>query len=813
MKNIGVVYRSSLSIAFAVALLCNSGCQRQTASQHGTGQVATAQDKELQNRNLIDQVVQAAEKQENYPDPAYLRGALGRLNSWLAEKPVSEDFEADEEFSELADSFKALLKDVRRINELVNLFADETKTPTEADGTELQQLLEGAQKQTEELAQKTSSNALSSYALFFEDFHKQLASATEFQFADSTETLQTQVREFIKRPVGEFYNCAAFIEGLDAVQRLLVVDGKVFLPQDADFLREIVWMRDVFSWAKGSKQDDLTIVKSLFDWTLSNIVISEPTPGPAGPIAQLPWQTLLLSQGTAMDRAIVFIELLRQHRLDAFVIRPAEEKEVFPLVVGVRLNGEVYLFLPEYGLAIPGEGADALTLDNGLQYNSIATLSQVAKNDALLRRFDVADKPFPATASDFAKVVAYVPSTPFTVAARMLPMEQEFSGAVNTVVATPFNAQKARIAELDGIVEVKRLYEATAPIIEQAIFSFESEDLTQIYMTASANANGNLEVSDSNTQTDDNIADYTNSDSSQDPADAVSSTKKTQSASLWIGKNLYFRGQFTNDEGAGRQFLSGRISDRLIKQEETTIQQRVREYAQKYQEWRASQGEAATQEEVNAIAREAAATFQMEVVTKRYIKILTSYYLALLSEASGNDAAAMDRLNDDSLRLRPHANAERVFGASWRYAANYLRARILERQGNIETAIKRLQVEPNNLGYQVRAQWLAELTGVKLEAQPAAETVDEDAKETPETIEETVENSVEETPVTPEETAEPIAKETAETVEEVVEPTIEETTAPIEETAEPVVEEASETVEAVAEPATEEASEVAGEDL
>lgn len=729
MKKLGVAYRFSFFIALAVVLSCNPGCNHSDKTlQHGAGQSATAQDKEQQNRNLVDQVVQAAENQENYPDPTYLRGALGRLNSWLADRPESVDFESDAEFAELAASFKTLGENVRKVNELLKLFIDETKTPQESDGLELQQTLESVQKQTEELGEKTTCNALRSYALYFEDLKKSLSNAKEFQFADATETFQTQIREFVKRPSSQYYNCDAFIEGIDDAARLFAIDGKIFLPQDADFVREVVWFRDVFMWAKGDKQDELTIVNNLFDWSVRNIVVTPLMLGPTGPMSQLPWQTLLMSQGSAMDRAIVFMELLRQHRLDSFILRPAgERRNDFPLVVGVRLQNDVYLFLPELGLPIPGEGNDALKLETGLQFGSIATLAQVSQNDALLRRFDLPEKTFSATSKDFEQVVAYVPSTPFTAAARMIPLEQEFSGTVNTVVSTPFESQKQRISSVPGIARVERLYEATAPILEQVIFGFESDNLTQIYMLKSSSG-ASLEVSDSNSQTNEQIDDYTNSNQKENDVttDEASASKKPQNVTLWIGKNLYIKGRFTNDNGAGRYFLQGRISERLLKQQEAAVPQRLREYMKQYQELCASQNREASEEELNALASETASAMQMEIAAKRYVKILTSFYLALLSEAAGNDSAALERLNDDSLRIRPGNNLDqnRTYGDEWRYAANYLRARILERQGNVETAVNRLRIDPNNVGDLIRAKWLADLAGIKVETVPASpETV------------------------------------------------------------------------------------------
>ena len=312
-------------------------------------------------------------------------------------------------------------------------------------------------------------------------------------------------------------------------------------------------------------------------------------------------------------------------------------------------------------------------------------------------------------------MVAYVPSTPFTVAARMIPMEQEFSSKVTTALSTTFGTQKERISRLDRIASVQRLFEATTPVLEQALFPYESEDLTAVYMISSG-AGGNLEVTDSSDSSEDSTAieDYTNSSSKDSQQPIAKTAPKAQKAALWTGKNLYIRGLFINDNGASRHFLQGRISERLLKQEEASINQKVNAYLRNYAEDRASQNQAPSQEELQAIGQEYASMLQMDIVSKRYIKIMTSFYLALLSEAAGNDSAALDRLNDETLRLRPQTSntrESRSYGDEFRYAANYLRARILEKQGNIETAIDRLKADPQNAGNFVRAMWLAKLIG------------------------------------------------------------------------------------------------------
>ena len=742
MKNVGYP-RFFVLFASTLVLLSCFGCKpSQNNANRGAGQSATAQDKARQNENLLAQVIDIAENQEQYPDPVLMRNSLGRLDSWLAEKPESEDFESDEEFAALEKRFAELAKNAAKIKTLVKLFTDESKTPEPKDGDEFVELLDSVSKETGELADSLESNALKWYSMFFADFKEQLEGAKEFQF-DAVESFQTKTREFVARPTAMFFNCDAFLDGIESFRDLLDVDAQRFCPEDPEFLRESVWFRWVFSWAKGEKQDDMTIVLNLFDWSVRNIISTPPMLGPSGnPMAQKPWQTLLLGQGTAMDRAVVFMELLRQHRLDSFVLRPeGEERPDFPLVVGVRLNGEVYLFLPELGLPVPTADNEAVTLENGLRFNSIATLKQAAKDDAILRRFDLEGRPFPAKAQDFEKMVALVPSTPFTVASRMIYMEQEFSGSMPAVLSTPFESQKARVAEMDGIVDVKRLPDPVAPLLEQALFPYESEEITSLYMLSTSSSKGSLDVSDSQdgaqSSNDENINDNTKDDYAGSGSDRVdqpgagASANKGQVAALWVGKILYLRGRFVDDGGASVRFLQARVSDRVLKQEEAAIRQRVVDYVEQYREWRASQNEGTSDEELNQIALEAARAMQTDIAAKRLVKTLTSFYLALLSEEAGNDSAALERLNDDSLRLAPQSGAQRSYGDDWRYAANYLRARILEKQGNSETAVVRLRVDPSRTGDLVRAQWIAKVAGLPTESAPEQPAPEQPAPEQP----------------------------------------------------------------------------------
>ena len=747
MKTIGFVFNTvdqrrgfsrfllaSCAIVSVFALLLPAqGCKsKKQELQHGSGQIASAQEKEQQNRDLISQVVKAIEAQERYPDATYLRDALGRLNSWLAERPESADFVPDPEYDEQSKKITELVAAVKKADELMKLFSDESKSVEEKDCDELQSTMESLKAQFESLSEELSSNTLKAYGIFVDEILEKLRSAREFQFADPTESFQTQIRQFVEAPNYAIFNFSVLRVGLEDYNRLLKIDSKVFLPQDVDYLRSVVWFRDVFNWAKGAKQDDMTIVRKIFDWTVKNVVLAEPLPGPAGPVAQLEWQTLLLGQGSPMDRAIVFIELLRQNRLDAFVVRPdGKLADDFPVVVGVRLDSEVFLFDMARGLPFASSADDAIVLDekDGLVVNKVATLKEVVADDSILRKFDLESFPCNASSKDFENAVAYVPSTPFHVSARMIPMEQEFSDKVNTVLSTPFDVQKERIAAIEGIADVRRLQEANAPILEQTIFPDESELVTRIFMTH-MESSGNLEIegtSEEGSKASD-IDDYTGD--SSDFSGNVSGKKSAVVAPLWTGKILYLRGMFVNDDGAAHWLLQGRVSERVLKNMESSVQKSVSEYLKQYMEWAASQNQQPSDDELRQLASQAALSFQLEIATKRYIKVLTSYNLALLSEASGSDSAAMDRLNDDSLRLRRQVN-ELQPGDEFRNAANYLRARLLEKQGAWPTAVARLRACWDR-GSHIRANWIAKLAGLpELDPTVNAPAQNEPATETP----------------------------------------------------------------------------------
>src|SRR5262249_27066575 len=128
-------------------------------------------------------------------------------------------------------------------------------------------------------------------------------------------------------------------------------------------------------------------------------------PSPLKDLPLTPYEVYLLGKGTALDRAWIFVNVLRQLKIDAVLLAPRLGVEAVPAVVGaqpflvgVLLDGQVYLFDPLAGVPIPAlvrESASATV-------PSVATLEQAASDAAVLQQLDAQGKPYPIRAADLA---------------------------------------------------------------------------------------------------------------------------------------------------------------------------------------------------------------------------------------------------------------------------------------------------------------------------------------------------------------------------------------------------------------------------
>jgi hypothetical protein len=202
------------------------------------------------------------------------------------------------------------------------------------------------------------------------------------------------------------------------------LDSLQFDLADARALRESLWLKQIA--ARVGKDTDLKVSAQLFDWTVRNIqLVAEDTPEAA--VEHLPDEILLLGRGSAVDRAWVFILLVRQVGLDAAMLAfTGENGRQIPWLSAVWIEGRWYLFDTRLGLPIPGPNGEG-----------VATLDQLQADDTLLRQLDLEDDDgaYPVTASQLNEVTAWLEASPSSLSRRMQLVESKLPGNQKLVLS------------------------------------------------------------------------------------------------------------------------------------------------------------------------------------------------------------------------------------------------------------------------------------------------------------------------------------------------------------------------------------------
>lgn len=171
-------------------------------------------------------------------------------------------------------------------------------------------------------------------------------------------------------------------------------------------LRDGLHIRDCYLYKKmGEKiqkktDNRLEQVVALFYYVTRLVELDFPA---SSPFPMTPQEVLMSGSGSAQDRAVIFAGILRQLKIDSILIQPASKNKKTqttkssPVLMGVLIQGKVYLFDMQLGLPIPALG-DVTTV---LPQNP-ATLADVLRQDEILRQLDVNKKmPYPLKAKDF----------------------------------------------------------------------------------------------------------------------------------------------------------------------------------------------------------------------------------------------------------------------------------------------------------------------------------------------------------------------------------------------------------------------------
>jgi hypothetical protein len=201
-----------------------------------------------------------------------------------------------------------------------------------------------------------------------------------------------------------------------------------------------------------------------------------------------PFFVLQRGYGTAEERALVFLEMLRQANLDGCLVGypdPTGGSKVHYWavgVLGVKTGDEVFLFDPRLGIPIPGPAAP-----------EIATFAQVQKQPEIVKQLaDLVKQPTPVTPEQVKKSQLYLACPLSALAPRLKYLESELAlndrarlaldaevlwqklakiapvGAANngTERSTPLRALRAFLpAELGGVAKAPHMQQLETQLI------------------------------------------------------------------------------------------------------------------------------------------------------------------------------------------------------------------------------------------------------------------------------------------------------------------------------------------------------------
>ncbi len=692
-------------------------CRKEPAD-FGAGQRAQKKEAELQNKTLLEQFVLAVEELENHADQAYPENALLRLNPWLESCPPSRDFRPSDEFDARADAFLRLSQTADEIHKICAKAAPaaqgegEGASLTEEDARLLPEKLDRFIAEIEELNASYRSALLARYAAMASELKKGLSEAGTFQFGGRAKMAASAIGRFSFTPLMNF---RVMSEGAARLAELYRLDRRSFLPEDVSHFKSSIWERNIAAWAKGNAVDPAEQAMNLFRWTCDVIPLNDD----AEPIPRQAWQTLLTSQGTPLERAEVFMGLLRQIGITSFLIKPSDpaRDDRFPVLVGAAISGdegsEVLLFLPEYAAPVPGEEgpslADAPDAPRGLTFPAVATLEQASQNDALLRRLDLDGQPLPISAADLRSVRAVLPTDMFNMSHRMWIVMRESvierpdaqgdaASFVPPLLAMSFESARNEIGSLPCIASVEQGWEFQTPTVEQAILPIESQILLLPYLyEVPASASLSMRADDESSKK------YAPTEGTGSGPGETAPTEAKMIYPLWEGKILFFKGRFDTESGAANRLQQGRVPDRLLKQATHSLDAQLEEYLAQVQQSREGSDRALSDDELRAAAAQFVNQARQDIGMKLYLKVTARFYLGLVSYALHNDDAALTHFEDADLLEK--------LGGVWRSAALTLIAEIYESRGEFARARKiyaRLEGAAERSG-RLRAKWLDEL--------------------------------------------------------------------------------------------------------
>ena len=470
------------------------------------------------------------------------------LNKWIRSQKPDDSWKPDAAFQEVEHAATAAAETAKKIVRTLALLRGEDVLDDEGQPlaasetlqTERQTMtanLELLLKQTQTLAALAQLPTMGRFLDDISQLQRRFAVLDDIPNLDAA-----RIRAFVRTLEYEAEVFAVGTAVFEAYALQLKTDGLFITTSDVEYLKQSAWMRDLSRWTCGDKRVLLDQAVQMCDWVVCNIEMRSSwrpinQQQEVEVVQQHPWQTILLGYGTISDRATIFLELLRQRRIDAALLAvPSPDNPEVPLywAIGVLLDGEVYVFLLNYGFPIPGHDGVQVGEDGSLQFTNVATLTQLMQDESLLRRLDSSEEQkFPITAEMIQQTTAYLFLMPESVSMRMKVLEAELSGEQNMVLYTDPHELRRRFLAATGIIGVEFWKYPFRTAFEQRFNPDPTNEALSVFLV-------------------------------ERPQSNLEGASVRRHHPLWSGRVLYFKGAVTGPENAITKYQNARVSEKEL---------------------------------------------------------------------------------------------------------------------------------------------------------------------------------------------------------------------------------------------------------
>jgi hypothetical protein len=423
-----------------------------------------------------------------------------------------------------------------------------------------------------------------------------------------------------------------------------------FSNEDAQHLLETNWLRNIAAQLRRNEASEVALAQDLFDWTIRNVqlddapsLLTSATSEQAVPITSR--EVLLFGHGDYLHRAAVFMLLARQANLQVVLLAlPSTRSDdgLRPWATALVSNNDLYLFDTELGLPIPGPDG-----------KGVATLKQVADDDALLRALDMPGDRYPMRAEQLKDLVALVEASPGYLSRRMAEVESRLAGDRRVVLSVDATGLAERLKS-QPLIHQTRIWARPYEVLWQRRhmqpqqlqpLQFAMAPFMIRFDTPRRAGKG------SNVGQDDHPLFTGQLD--EDAESAARAQLQYQACSLWMGRVMHFRGKYTSEgnlDGATTHYLEVRVSDDKLEEVIDKFAAHVR--------FPDEQMATAFRQSLRRAIPEA--------------KQHASYWLGLVAYERANYPVAIDYFQDRTLEDSPDG--------PWTYGARYNLARTYEAQ-------------------------------------------------------------------------------------------------------------------------------------